>query len=74
MKTEHMKIAIVGCGYTKATRKIEKPETQLAIEACIMAVQDAGMDPSEIDGINVQVHQYPPRETLTIAQGMGITN
>ena len=74
MKTDHMKVAIVGCGYTKATRKLEKPETEIAIEACLMAAQDAGMDPSEIDGINVQVHHYPPPETQTIAQGIGITN
>tara|TARA_B100000700_G_C15038032_1_gene853775 strand:- start:1724 stop:2863 length:1140 start_codon:yes stop_codon:yes gene_type:complete len=74
MKTEHIKVAIVGCGYTKATRKLEKPETEIAIEACLMAAKDAGMDPSEIDGINVQVHHYPPPETQTIAQGIGITN
>ena len=29
MKTDHMKVAIVGCGYTKATRKLEKPETEI---------------------------------------------
>lgn len=46
------RIAFVGCGYTPMTRTPTKPETELAIEACLMAAADAGFDPADIDGIN----------------------
>ena len=73
-KTTKTRVAFVGCGYTNATRKLEKPETEIAIEAAKMAAADAGLDPSQIDGINVQVHHYPPPETDVIARGAGMTN
>jgi acetyl-CoA acetyltransferase len=66
------KIAFVGCGYTHATRALEKPEVDLAVEACLMAAEDAGLDPAEIDGINVQVHHYPPPQTEAIVKGIGM--
>lgn len=37
-----------------------------------MAADDAGMDPAEIDGINVQVHHYPPPDTGEIVKGLGM--
>lgn len=74
MKTTRTKVAFVGCGYTKATRKLERPEIELGIEACRMAIEDAGMDPSQVDGINVQVHHYPPPDTAAITKGLGMTN
>lgn len=73
-KTSKMKVAFVGAGYTHATRKLERPETEIAIEAAKMAIADAGIDPALVDGINVQVHHYPPPETAVIAQGAGMTN
>jgi acetyl-CoA acetyltransferase len=66
------RVAFVGCGYTRATRSLEKPETELAIEACLMAAHDAGIDPATIDGINVQVHHYPPPDTAEIVKGIGM--
>jgi acetyl-CoA acetyltransferase len=66
------RIAFVGCGYTPMTRTPTKPETELAIEACLMAAADAGFDPAEIDGINTQVHHWPPPSTAEIAQGVGM--
>lgn len=71
-KTTKVKIAFVGCGYTKATRKLERPETELAIEACVAACEDAGMDPAIVDGINPQVHHYPPPDTEIIIKGIGM--
>ena len=68
------KIAFVGCGYTRLTRKLEKPETELAIEACRMAAEDAGLGPADLDGINIQVHHYPPPETAKIIEGLGMRN
>ena len=72
MKTSKMRVAFVGCGYTPITRRLERPETELAIEAALMAAADAGLDPAEIDGINIQVHHYPPPDTATIVRGIGM--
>ncbi len=72
MPKTNTRVAFVGCGYTHATRTLEKPETELAIEACLMAAHDAGIDPSLIDGINVQVHHYPPPDTAEIVKGIGM--
>ena len=71
-KTIREKIAFVGCGYTNATRKLERPETELAIEACRMACEDAGVDPADVDGINPQVHHYPAPDTADIVSGLGM--
>ena len=71
-KTTKLRVAFAGCGYTQPTRRMEKPETELAIEAALMAAADAGIDPRDIDGINVQVHHYPPPDTGTIVRGIGM--
>ena len=64
--------AIVGVGYTELRREHDRPEIELGIESCRMAAADAGIDPSEIDGLCVQVHHYPPPETKAIAHGLGM--
>jgi acetyl-CoA acetyltransferase len=65
-------IAFVGCGYTELTRKPSMGESELAVRACLQAANDAGLDPSQIDGINIQVHHYPPPDTPAIARGLGM--
>ncbi len=65
-------IAFVGCGYTPLTRSLEKPEVDLAVEACRNAAEDAGLDPAQLDGINIQVHHWPPPSTADIAAGLGM--
>jgi len=74
MRTTRTKVAFVGCGYTKATRKPRQSEVDYAIEACRMALEDAGMKPEDVDGINVQVHHYPPPDMDAITFGLGMTN
>ena len=71
-KTTKLRVAFAGCGYTEPTRRLARPETELAIEAAMMAAADAGIDPGDIDGINVQVHHYPPPDTNAIVQGLGM--
>ena len=73
MPTTKGKICFVGIGATQPTRTWgAKSEIELAVEACRAAAEDAGIDPADIDGINIQVHHYPPPDTTTIAAGIGM--
>jgi acetyl-CoA acetyltransferase len=62
----------VGCGYTEVTRRPKKTEFDLAIQACRDAVEDAGIDPAEIDGVNLQSHHGVVPDFRAIAQGIGL--
>ncbi len=42
--------AIVGIGETAFSKKLEPSEQDLAVEAILAALDDAGIDPSEVDG------------------------
>src|SRR5438552_662436 len=72
MPTTKGKYCFVGIGATQPTRRLDTPEVDLAVQACRMAAEDAGIDPADIDGINIQVHHYPPPDTAAIAQGLGM--
>lgn len=72
MATTKGKFCFVGVGATHPTRSLDRSEVDLAIEACRMAAEDAGIDPANIDGINIQVHHYPPPDTAAIAAGLGM--
>jgi acetyl-CoA acetyltransferase len=65
-------IAFVGCGYTDVTRKPAASDMDLALAACRSAASDAGIDPADIDGINIQVHHYPPPDTSAVIAGLGM--
>ncbi|HEU0166331.1 MAG TPA: hypothetical protein VFS62_01045, partial [Chloroflexota bacterium] len=43
--------AIVGIGQSEFGRKLSKTAWELALQACLAATADAGIDPKEIDGI-----------------------
>jgi len=47
----YRKSAIVGIGQTDISRKSGRTEWELALEASLAAIRDAGLEPSEIDGI-----------------------
>jgi acetyl-CoA acetyltransferase len=70
-RTQHP-VAIVGVGYTQLSRRPDRPEVGLAIEACAQAAADAGLDPAELDGINLQVHHEPPPDTQAVVTGLGM--
>jgi acetyl-CoA acetyltransferase len=46
------KTAIVGIGQTKFSKKLEPSELALACEAILLALEDAGIDPKEVDGLS----------------------
>ena len=43
--------AIVGIGQTEFSKNSGRSELQLAAEASLSAIRDAGLDPSDIDGM-----------------------
>jgi acetyl-CoA acetyltransferase len=47
----YRKAAIVGIGQTEFSRASNRSELQLALEAILAALRDAGIKPSEVDGI-----------------------
>jgi len=72
MPTTRGNYSFVGVAATEPTRRLDRDEVDLAIEACRAAAEDAGIDPAEIDGINIQVHHYPPPDVEAIAKGLGM--
>ncbi len=65
------KIAFVGVGWTKATRQPEMSELAYVIEACRRAVEDAGIDPTRIDGLNIQPH-HGSFDVGPVIEGLGM--
>src|SRR5262245_58738167 len=45
------KVAVVGVALTKMVRYIEGPIGPIAVDTCLKAIEDAGLKPSDIDGI-----------------------
>ena len=72
MSVTDRKVAIIGLGTTALSRVPEHSETDLAVAACRAAAVDAGIDVASIDGINIQVHHYPPPDTQAIVGQLGL--
>ena len=51
MWTGKGKTAIVGVGYSELTRHSEKPLGLLTLDACRAALDDAGVQPDQVDGL-----------------------
>jgi acetyl-CoA acetyltransferase len=63
------KVAIAGIGETEFTRHVPRNALQMALEASLLAIQDAGLNPKDIDGI------IPPLYGVTVqelASNLGI--
>jgi acetyl-CoA acetyltransferase len=61
-------VAIIGSGSTGYTRHgSDRSQASLATEACVKAVEDAGIDKSMIDGV---VGTTPPAPNMTAALGL----
>ena len=66
-------IAIVGIGQTRPVRRADRPLRTLAVEAVQAALDDAGLDASEIDGIitdGVIMPHTVPREFIAAQFGI----
>ena len=64
--------AIVGIGQTEFSKNIGRPERTVALEAIRSALQDAGLDPSEVDGL-VRFDMETTTE-VEIARNLGLEN
>ncbi len=64
--------AIVGIGATEISSNSGRSELSMALEACKGAIEDAGIDPQEVDGVT----RYTGDSTLeySIGQALGLKN
>jgi acetyl-CoA acetyltransferase len=63
--------AIVGIGQTEFARHIDRPEAQLAAEAVVAALRDAGIEPAEVDGLCSFTMESTDEVTLAKSIGAG---
>jgi len=63
--------AIVGIGQTEFAKEIDRPEGQLAAEAVVAALRDAGIAPSEVDGLCSFTLESTDEVTLARTIGAG---
>src|SRR5580698_4644764 len=61
--------AIVGIGQTEFSKAIDRPESQLACEAVVAALADAGIAPSEVDGLSSFTMETT--DEVTMAKNIG---
>src|SRR6202044_1301236 len=62
--------AIVGMGQTEFSKAAGRSETQLAAEAIVAALADAGLTTSDVDGL--VSYTIDPVEETELARGLGI--
>ena len=63
--------AIVGIGQTEFAKQIDRPEGQLAAEAVVAALRDAGIAPAEVDGLSSFTMESTDEVTLAKTIGAG---
>src|SRR5262245_19273259 len=61
--------AIVGLGQTEFAKHLDRPEKVLALEAIAAALDDAGIDPTEVDGLSS--YTLENTEEIEIARNLG---
>ncbi|HVT21712.1 MAG TPA: lipid-transfer protein [Mycobacteriales bacterium] len=64
------KAAIVGIGATEFSKNSGRSELQLALEACVAACDDAGIEPSQVNGLSTFTMDTNPESE--ILRGLGI--
>ncbi|MFJ9176981.1 lipid-transfer protein [Streptomyces sp. NPDC102360] len=65
------KAAIVGIGATEFSKDSGRSELKLAVEAVHAALDDAGLSPSDVDGLVTFTMDTSPEITVAQAAGMG---
>jgi acetyl-CoA acetyltransferase len=62
--------AVVGIGATEFSKESGRSELRLAVEACEAAIADAGLEPSQVDGMVTYTHDTNPE--IEIARNLGV--
>jgi 3-oxoacyl-[acyl-carrier-protein] synthase III len=62
--------AIAGIGATEFSKNSGRTPMQLATEACVAACVDAGLDPSEVDGI--VTYSAEKNTDIEVARNLGV--
>jgi acetyl-CoA acetyltransferase len=62
--------AVVGIGATEFSKASGRSELQLALEACVAACDDAGIDPSQVDGLSTFTMDTNPENDLMRSLGI----
>ncbi|MEZ5709830.1 MAG: lipid-transfer protein [Blastomonas sp.] len=63
--------AIVGIGETEFAKNLPESEFQLACRAILMALDDAGIAPSEVDALTCYTYEETPEFEVARSLGMG---
>ncbi len=58
------KTAIVGIGATEFSKSSGRSELRLALEACTSAIADAGLEPSQVDGLSTFTMESSPENEV----------
>src|SRR5262249_52395723 len=66
------KVAIVGIGHLPFAKDIGRPISDTAIEAMQLALEDAGLENEDVDGISMFEMEHT--HEVTIARGLGVKN
>ena len=61
--------AIVGIGETRFAKRLEESETELALQAILAALDDAGIDAGEVDGL--ASYTMESSDEVEIARNLG---
>jgi len=62
--------AIAGIGATEFSKNSGRSELQLALEACVAALDDAGVRPDQVNGLSTFTMETNPENDLM--RGLGI--
>lgn len=65
-------VYIVGIGTTELRRERDREDVDMIIAACRGALEDAGVEPHEVGGLNVQSHHSPGPDVGAVARGLGL--
>jgi acetyl-CoA acetyltransferase len=63
--------AIAGIGATEFSKRSGRSELQLAIEATVAAIADAGLEPSDVDGMVTYTQDTNPEIEIARSTGIG---
>jgi len=57
-------VSIVGIGMTEFSKDSGRTEMRLAVEACLAALEDAGIEPAEVDGMSTYTMDNNPESDV----------